>query len=197
MKTLLILRHAKSSHDHPGITDHDRPLNKRDDAMRDRSPTFLKRKDIVPDRIICSTATRAAKLPNLCCLGFATNLRLSIVRRFILLRHEGMSMWGRNRQQRENCHGGGAQSGTGSLGRNAKRRIGPFSYPPPSLSSSYPSSRGVISRHKHAANSSCYGTLKREPSWSEDRITARSTRKMRTNHPAPPPSQPPRLPCDC
>ncbi len=29
MKSLLILRHAKSSWKHPELTDHDRPLNKR------------------------------------------------------------------------------------------------------------------------------------------------------------------------
>ncbi|MBL7943848.1 MAG: histidine phosphatase family protein [Flavobacteriales bacterium] len=29
MKTLLLVRHAKSSHDHPGLSDFDRPLNER------------------------------------------------------------------------------------------------------------------------------------------------------------------------
>jgi phosphohistidine phosphatase len=29
MKTLLILRHAKSSWKHPELADHDKPLNKR------------------------------------------------------------------------------------------------------------------------------------------------------------------------
>jgi len=29
MKTMLLLRHAKSSWKHPELADHDRPLNKR------------------------------------------------------------------------------------------------------------------------------------------------------------------------
>ena len=37
MKTLLILRHAKSSWDEPGLPDHDRPLNPR--GQRDAEQT--------------------------------------------------------------------------------------------------------------------------------------------------------------
>ena len=59
MKTLLILRHAKSSRDDPTLDDHDRPLKKR--GLRDalRAGKLLNRKNFVPDLIISSTALRA------------------------------------------------------------------------------------------------------------------------------------------
>jgi phosphohistidine phosphatase len=59
MKTLLILRHAKSSRDDPTLADHDRPLAKRGlrDAPRMGELLFAER--LVPDLILSSTAVRA------------------------------------------------------------------------------------------------------------------------------------------
>jgi phosphohistidine phosphatase len=59
MKSVLVLRHAKSSWKHPALADHDRPLNKR--GKRDASSIggLLKREHLVPDIIISSTAMRA------------------------------------------------------------------------------------------------------------------------------------------
>ena len=59
MKRLLIVRHAKSSWKNGDLTDHERPLKKRgkNDAMK--MGKLLKNKKIIPDLIICSTATRA------------------------------------------------------------------------------------------------------------------------------------------
>ena len=59
MKILLVLRHAKSSWKDPGLADHDRPLNKR--GLRDapRMGRLLREEDLVPDRIVSSTAVRA------------------------------------------------------------------------------------------------------------------------------------------
>ena len=58
MKTLLILRHAKSDWNN-NLPDHDRPLNKRGKADAPRLGALLRREDIVPDLIISSTAKRA------------------------------------------------------------------------------------------------------------------------------------------
>jgi phosphohistidine phosphatase len=60
MKTLLLLRHAKSSWDNTYLSDHDRPLNRRglDDAPR--IGYVLAKEELVPDLIISSTAKRAA-----------------------------------------------------------------------------------------------------------------------------------------
>ena len=59
MKTVLILRHTKSSWSNPGLADIDRPLNKR--GLRDapRMGQLLRDEDLLPDLIITSTARRA------------------------------------------------------------------------------------------------------------------------------------------
>ena len=59
MKTLLLLRHAKSSWDHPNLSDHDRPLNSR--GLRDapRMGRLVKEQGLTPDLIIASSAARA------------------------------------------------------------------------------------------------------------------------------------------
>ena len=59
MKTLLILRHAKSSWKKPDLPDHDRPLNKRGKKDAPKVGLYLKEHDLVPDLILSSTARRA------------------------------------------------------------------------------------------------------------------------------------------
>ena len=61
MKTLLILRHAKSSWSDERVTDHDRPLNPRGKRDAPRMGEFLRTLDLRPDLIISSTAKRARK----------------------------------------------------------------------------------------------------------------------------------------
>lgn len=55
---LILMRHAKSDHDDPALSDHDRPLNKRG---RHASPTmaeWLDEQGCVPDLILCSSSVR-------------------------------------------------------------------------------------------------------------------------------------------
>jgi phosphohistidine phosphatase len=59
MKTLLLLRHAKSSWNHPALADHDRPLNKRGDQAAPVMGALLQEEDLIPDLILCSSAVRA------------------------------------------------------------------------------------------------------------------------------------------
>ena len=59
MKTLLILRHAKSSWDDPGLRDHDRPLNPRGVRDAPRMGRLIVDQDLVPELVISSTAVRA------------------------------------------------------------------------------------------------------------------------------------------
>ena len=59
MKTLLLLRHAKSSWNHPALTDHDRPLNKRGNGAAPVMGALLQEEDLIPDLILCSSAVRA------------------------------------------------------------------------------------------------------------------------------------------
>lgn len=59
MKTLLILRHAKSSWKQPALDDHDRPLSPRGARDAPRMGALLRRRGLTPDLIVSSTAVRA------------------------------------------------------------------------------------------------------------------------------------------
>lgn len=59
MKTLILMRHAKSSWKEPELADHDRPLNKRGEKDAPRMGRLLKDKKLIPDLIYSSTAVRA------------------------------------------------------------------------------------------------------------------------------------------
>jgi phosphohistidine phosphatase len=58
-RTLLLMRHAKSSWDNPAWTDHDRPLNDRGDRDAPRMAKILKDRGLTPSHIVSSTAKRA------------------------------------------------------------------------------------------------------------------------------------------
>lgn len=59
MKTLILLRHAKSDWADPELADHDRPLAARGRDAAPRMGAWLKAHGPVPDLVLCSTATRA------------------------------------------------------------------------------------------------------------------------------------------
>lgn len=59
MKTLYLMRHAKSSWKEPDLRDYERPLNKRGNRDAPFMGNLLKEKGIRPDIIISSGATRA------------------------------------------------------------------------------------------------------------------------------------------
>lgn len=59
MKTLLLLRHAKSSWKETQLADHDRPLNKRGRHDAPRIGNLIERKNLNPNLIVSSTALRA------------------------------------------------------------------------------------------------------------------------------------------
>lgn len=59
MKTLYIVRHAKSSWEEIGLPDHDRPLNAAGVKKTKLVIDYLRNKNILPDLIISSTAKRA------------------------------------------------------------------------------------------------------------------------------------------
>lgn len=61
MRTLYIVRHAKSSWDFPHLSDHDRPLNNRGKKNAPEMGQRLKKRGIKPDLLISSTAKRAHK----------------------------------------------------------------------------------------------------------------------------------------
>lgn len=59
MKTLFLLRHAKSSWKDDALSDHERPLNKRGRATAPRMGAYLAEHELLADVIISSTAVRA------------------------------------------------------------------------------------------------------------------------------------------
>ncbi|MCX7423537.1 MAG: histidine phosphatase family protein [Planctomycetia bacterium] len=59
MKTLLLLRHGKSSWGDVLLADHDRPLKKRGHRAAQQMGHLLAELRLVPDLVLTSTATRA------------------------------------------------------------------------------------------------------------------------------------------
>jgi len=59
MKSVLVLRHAKSNWKQPDLNDHDRPLSKRGKRDAPRMGELLQNEHLVPEFIISSTAKRA------------------------------------------------------------------------------------------------------------------------------------------
>ncbi len=59
MKTLLLLRHAKSDWEIPSMRDIERPLAKRGRKAAPRMGKALRDKGVLPDFILCSPAVRA------------------------------------------------------------------------------------------------------------------------------------------
>lgn len=62
MKTLFLIRHAKSSWKFPDLDDHDRPLNGRGERDRWRMAEYLAEQGTVIQEIHTSTAVRALTL---------------------------------------------------------------------------------------------------------------------------------------
>jgi phosphohistidine phosphatase len=61
MKRLTLVRHAKSSWKETGLTDHDRPLNKRGKHDAPMMGERLRDQGVSPDLLLSSTAKRARK----------------------------------------------------------------------------------------------------------------------------------------
>lgn len=59
MKTLLLLRHAKSSWNNPALDDHERPLNERGRRDGPRMGQLMREQGLIPDVVISSDAVRA------------------------------------------------------------------------------------------------------------------------------------------
>jgi len=59
MKTIFLLRHAKSSWDDPDLADFDRPLSGRGKEAAEAMADQLRERKIAPDLVLCSAARRA------------------------------------------------------------------------------------------------------------------------------------------
>lgn len=65
MKTLLVLRHGKSSWANASLADHERPLKPRGEKAARRIGRELRTRRIIPDLIVSSTALRARSTASL------------------------------------------------------------------------------------------------------------------------------------
>jgi len=65
MKTLYVLRHAKSSWENPDLADFDRPLNERGKSAAPFMGSVMKQRGFFPDVILASPAVRARETARL------------------------------------------------------------------------------------------------------------------------------------
>ena len=74
MKTLYLIRHAKSSWDNANLADFDRPLNKRGQKAAPLMAKLMQENNVQCDRIISSPANRALTTAEIFCeaLGYPT-----------------------------------------------------------------------------------------------------------------------------
>lgn len=70
MKTLVVMRHAKSSWKAADLPDHERPLNGRGRRDAPRMGRWIARHATLPDRIVSSTAIRAQTTARLAAAEF-------------------------------------------------------------------------------------------------------------------------------
>jgi phosphohistidine phosphatase len=61
MRELMLLRHAKSAWDVPGLDDHERDLAPRGKKAAAKIGRLLAEKGLLPDLVLCSTAKRAVR----------------------------------------------------------------------------------------------------------------------------------------
>lgn len=77
MMRILLLRHAKSSWDHPGLRDHDRPLAPRGERAASQMGAHVAGTDLRIGRIVSSTAVRALSTARLFREAFDRQLSLA------------------------------------------------------------------------------------------------------------------------
>lgn len=78
MKSLTILRHAKSSWDEPGIDDFDRPLNERGRKAAQRMGSELKKRKLRFDVVLASAAVRVQETLEEFDRGYGEHLEVGV-----------------------------------------------------------------------------------------------------------------------
>jgi len=77
MKTLLLMRHAKSSWKQPDLPDNERPLTKRGVRASVHMGELLRAKGLLPQMILSSTAVRAEQTAKHLCKGIGCSDHVS------------------------------------------------------------------------------------------------------------------------
>jgi phosphohistidine phosphatase len=78
MRTLYLLRHAKSSWDNPSLADHDRPLSPRGQRAAARLAEYLRGEHVQPATALCSTANRACQTLELIAPALAQSVEVHL-----------------------------------------------------------------------------------------------------------------------
>ncbi len=81
MRTLYLLRHAKSDWTTESSADFDRPLSKRGFSAAPRMGKFMAESKFIPDRILCSDAVRTRQTLNALLPHFGDGLNIEITGR--------------------------------------------------------------------------------------------------------------------
>lgn len=71
--SLILMRHGKSSWSDSSLSDHDRPLKKRGRRNAVEMGNYLASGDLIPEKIVCSTALRAKQTHVHLVLGMRQN----------------------------------------------------------------------------------------------------------------------------
>src|SRR5690349_17372317 len=79
MLRLILVRHAKSSWDEPGLNDFDRPLARRGLEVAAWIGGTLAQRGLLPHRIICSTARRTRETLELALVQMPANWSTDVV----------------------------------------------------------------------------------------------------------------------
>ena len=91
MKSLYLLRHAKSAWNEPALTDHDRPLAPRGLAAAAMMGYHLRDRALPkPDLVLCSTARRAVDTLGICLGAWGIPLRTKKLKSLYLCGADGL-----------------------------------------------------------------------------------------------------------
>lgn len=77
-RSLLLLRHAKSSWDDPTLADRERPLAGRGRRASTLIAEYLRREEIVPALVLCSSAARSRETLKRVSVGFAGEAEIQV-----------------------------------------------------------------------------------------------------------------------
>ena len=84
MKTVYLLRHAKSSWSDPSLSDFDRPLSSRGRKAAPRMGNFMAREGLIPERVLCSAARRALETWEMVSVAVGRTMPVEILRELYL-----------------------------------------------------------------------------------------------------------------
>lgn len=84
MLRLTLFRHAKSSWRDPDLDDFDRPLNKRGREAAPRMAAFMRKQELAPDLVLCSSAVRTRQTWDLLAPAFPDDTTVRFEKRLYL-----------------------------------------------------------------------------------------------------------------